>query len=275
MNNIPFDPLQEFFKKYGRKPNLKEEVALLPLNSPFQQLRRSLEAEGKWVGDPGPDDPVADAVEPLTRSQGEMAARNPRLLRAAEKIEAFELKPAVVTAGAYAPLANILANAVATDQENLGERNTKDPVTLEDFHASEDPGHRQTAIDMAIERWSIDTSLVTSVSYNSNLLDTGAYFSDQSVEIGHDAFIESVGYLGSVIAHETEVHAVQGRDGRFEMEHEAVLELEAYEYQLQNADRFGLTPSDIAAIREKMSLYNIDLDIDRSELEKLIEKRFP
>ena len=85
-NKTPFDPLQEFYEKYGRKPNLKEELALLPLNSPFQQLRRSLKAEGRWVGDPGPDDPIADAIEPLYISDEYPEPRNPRLQFAANII---------------------------------------------------------------------------------------------------------------------------------------------------------------------------------------------
>ena len=126
MSNIPFDPLQEFYKKYSRKPSLKEELALLQLNTPFQQARRAFEAEGKWFGPPAPLDPIADVIEPLSLSESDTSGKNPRLLRAAEKIKEHILKPSITPATAYAQLASDSANTAAKGSDESERETPKD-----------------------------------------------------------------------------------------------------------------------------------------------------
>ncbi len=44
--------LEEFMKRFGRKPTRDEENYLLNQSKPFYQLRKKMEAEGTWRGVP-------------------------------------------------------------------------------------------------------------------------------------------------------------------------------------------------------------------------------
>jgi hypothetical protein len=77
------------------------------------------------------------------------------------------------------------------------------------------------------------------------------------VRIGRAAF-RSAAWLASTIAHEVEVHVNrQAMAGQWYTDPEgaALQEVEAYDYEIQNAARFGLSTAEVAELRERRRFY--------------------
>jgi WXG100 family type VII secretion target len=104
---------------------------------------------------------------------------------------------------------------------------------------------RQGAVDEAIKQYGIDVSAVKGkVVYDPNTPGEGETSKDGTVRIGNDAFL-SPGWLASSIGHEA-LHAQQARDGRWNdtAQGRAMNETEAYKWELDNADKNGLSAID-------------------------------
>lgn len=127
------------------------------------------------------------------------------------------------------------------------------------------PPVSQEAIAQAIELYQIRLpENVETPTLDRSLTDRGltvrrGAWAPMTVTIGPDAF-SSWSLLGSTIAHEVEVHCRQnfvaihlmdlaGLDGT------GFAEREAYDYELKNADRFGLAPYDRDLIRSTASYF--------------------
>jgi hypothetical protein len=112
----------------------------------------------------------------------------------------------------------------------------------------------QAAIDAAIAEYQIDISFVDgNVLYDPTLAEEGVTSGDRQVHIGSAAF-RSVAWLASTIAHEAEVHVNrQAMAGRWYTDPEgtALQEVEAYDYEIQFAVRFGLSPPEVLELRER------------------------
>jgi hypothetical protein len=119
-------------------------------------------------------------------------------------------------------------------------------------------GHWQAAIDAAIANHQILTSFVNGrVTYDASLADEGVTSRDKRVRIGRAAF-RSAAWLASTIAHEVEVHVNrQATAGQWYTDPEgaALQEVEAYDYEIGNAARFGLSPEEAAELRERRRFY--------------------
>ena len=104
---------------------------------------------------------------------------------------------------------------------------------------------RQGAVDEAIKQYGIDVSAVKGkVVYDPNTPGEGETAKDNTVRIGDEAFC-SPAWLASSIGHEAQ-HAQQAKDGRWNdtAQGRAMNETEAYKWELNNADKNGLTDLD-------------------------------
>ncbi len=121
-----------------------------------------------------------------------------------------------------------------------------------------DANKYQKAINKTIEYYEIDVSNVKGkVTYDSSLAGAETS-SDGSVELG-SGHITSPGWLASSIAHETEVHVnEQAEEGNWytdEPDGINIQECEAYDYEIANKDRFGLTDDEVKSLEKTRKAY--------------------
>jgi len=124
-------------------------------------------------------------------------------------------------------------------------------------------GKRQ-AIAEAASAYGIDTTHVSKIGYGPDNDDGSSETDDErAVTIGDDAFA-SPGWLASTIGHEAEVHAKQVHEGRDYggAQGRALIETEAYDWEIRQAPRFGLTPKEIDSARRSRAHYLDGLDPD-------------
>src|SRR5262249_12010943 len=104
-------------------------------------------------------------------------------------------------------------------------------------------GIKQEAIAKAVTSYGIDISHAKTLMYAADNPDGDAETDGRNVTIG-DAAFTTPGNLGSTIAHEAEVHVnlqtmknanYSGQQGS------ALNEIQAYDYEIAGAPRFGLT----------------------------------
>lgn len=134
----------------------------------------------------------------------------------------------------------------------IEERAAEDQARHDVIQAFIDSGDRQGAIDLAIELHGLDVSAAKgAITYDSDVDEDGATNADGTVKIGTEAF-SSPGWLASSIGHEV-LHAEQARDGRWNNSKQGVAmnEVEAYDWEIRNADRFGLTDTEKATINRR------------------------
>jgi hypothetical protein len=126
-------------------------------------------------------------------------------------------------------------------------------------------GFKQQAINLAVTAYGIDSSHVKKLLYDDSEVDSET--DERSVSIGRDAFRDP-GWLGSTIAHEVEEHvnqqdikghAYEGDQGR------RLNEIEAYDHEITNAPRFGLTREQVAGLRRNRQHYLDGLDRKHQE----------
>ena len=126
-----------------------------------------------------------------------------------------------------------------------------------DIQREIDNFHKQAAIDMAIRHYDIDISNAKKVKYDKNHVGDAEALSNGVVKVG-EASLLSPGWLASSIAHETEVHInnqlekgkwYEGPQGT------ALQEVEAYDFEIANADRFGLTDAEVERLKKRRKEY--------------------
>jgi len=130
---------------------------------------------------------------------------------------------------------------------------------------STDPIDRQKAIDESIKLYSIDTNGIKSITYDPSLSDNGVASSDGSVRIGRAAFAAgaTVGWLGSTIAHEGEIHIKeQANKGLWwgDEQGTAIQEVQAYDHEINNAKRFGLSDTEVSELKSERKDYYDELN---------------
>lgn len=124
--------------------------------------------------------------------------------------------------------------------------------------------HKQDAIDKAIEHYNIDISGAKKVVYDKNHIGDAEALSNGVVKVG-EASLKSPGWLASSIAHETEVHVNnQLNEGKWYTgpEGSALQEVEAYDYEIANADRFGLSDEEVEKLKKRRKEYYDQLSPD-------------
>lgn len=152
------------------------------------------------------------------------------------------------------------AATIEAEAKALQGANPKDPKAharelAADARRREARGLKQEAIVLAVAAYGVDITHVKSLLYDgyedSETDDQG------NVTIGKGAFT-SPGELASTIAHESEVHVNQqlvkgrnyeGNEGR------ALNEVQAYDWEIMNAPRFGLTKEQVAGLRRNRAHY--------------------
>jgi hypothetical protein len=158
--------------------------------------------------------------------------------------------------------ANVAEQAAAEmEREAKALRQAKDAhaaATERAAHAKrrEVRGLRQQAITLAVAAYGINIYHVKSLLYDDTEEDNGTTDYEGNVTIGKTAFI-SPGELGSTIAHEAEVHVMQFRTGRSYdgLEGSSLNEVEAYDWEIVNAPRFGHSKDRVAGLRRNRSHY--------------------
>lgn len=120
---------------------------------------------------------------------------------------------------------------------------------------------RNGAIQEAIKQHNIDVSKFKSIRYDEDCELDADVAADGSVRIGRGAF-RSPGYLASTIGHEA-LHRDQRVEGRLDVnaknnsQNIHMNEVEAYDWELKNADKHGLDSIDIKTIsRRRNAHYN-------------------
>ncbi|UTW45938.1 RHS repeat protein [bacterium SCSIO 12696] len=146
---------------------------------------------------------------------------------------------------------------------------------LKSLFESEDPATRQLAINEALDYYGIGSEGTVSVTYDPKLTSDGIVDEHADgtvgVRIGNGAFKRSVGWLGSVLSHEIEVHVrLQVNRGIHWKDEQgnALLEVQAYNYDLLNAERFSLSTSEINQIRGLRRYYMNTLNRENFERAK-------
>ncbi|HEX8264595.1 MAG TPA: type VI secretion system tip protein TssI/VgrG [Pyrinomonadaceae bacterium] len=118
---------------------------------------------------------------------------------------------------------------------------------------AESAAKKQEAIDEAVKVYNIDTSKTKSITYDPAVDGEGETTEDGHVKIGDDAFRDPA-WLGSTVGHESEIHAKeQGAKGKWYTgpEGTAIQEVQAYDYEIANAERYGTSPADVAEAKRR------------------------
>jgi hypothetical protein len=134
----------------------------------------------------------------------------------------------------------------------MAERAAEDQARRDLIQAFIDSGDRQGAIDQAIASYGLDVGAANgAITYDPSVDEDGATDEDGTVKIGTEAF-SSPAWLASSIGHEV-LHAEQARDGRWNNSKQGVAmnEVEAYDWEIRNADRFGLSDAEKATINRR------------------------
>lgn len=125
-------------------------------------------------------------------------------------------------------------------------------------------GKKQEAIDKAIKYYKIDTSKTKSVTYDPKNKGEAVTSKDGTVKIGDKAF-SSPNWLGSSIGHEVEIHVnEQAKKGNWYTgtQGTALQEVQAYDYEIANAKRYGTSKKDIADLKARRAAYYSELNSD-------------
>jgi WXG100 family type VII secretion target len=119
-----------------------------------------------------------------------------------------------------------------------------------------DAGDKQGAIDTALRLYGIDTTGVKGTpTYNAATSGEGETSKDGTVTIG-DAAYSSPGWLASSVGHEA-LHARQSTGGRWYTDKDgaALNEVEAYDWEIANADSNGLSRAEVAELTKRRKAY--------------------
>jgi len=126
-------------------------------------------------------------------------------------------------------------------------------------------GRNEEAMARALAVYGIDASHVKRLSYVDDLPGTMATTGpDGTVELDPGAF-DSAGELGSTLAHEIEIHVNEQleKDRWHNGEvSKALNQVEAYDHELANAERFGLSDEEVEEIRGARKKYYDLLDAE-------------
>lgn len=153
---------------------------------------------------------------------------------------------------AGADAGNVASEKVGEWMDAMAARAAADQARREPVQTYINAKYHQFAVDEAIKQYGIDVSAVNGkVAYNADTDGEGLTLKDGTVTIGDDAFT-TPGWLASSIGHEA-LHAEQIRDGRFNDTSQGVAmnEVEAYDWEIRNADRFGLSEAEKATINRR------------------------
>lgn len=125
-------------------------------------------------------------------------------------------------------------------------------------------GRKMDAIYKALDVYGIDASHVTELTYVPELGAAAEMFTDGRVRVGDGAF-KSAAWLGSTLAHEIEVHLngqfLAGRWYTGPMGSN-VHHVEAYDHEIANATRFGLSKEELASLTRRRNAHYLRLDSD-------------
>ena len=133
--------------------------------------------------------------------------------------------------------------------------NPKDVAMINTLAAN--PYTRQLAINKALTTYGINTHGTISITYDPSQAADGDTSKNGIITIGPGAFSGSAGWLGSALGHEIEIHFQEQAQRGFwftDGQGTNVQEVQAYDYELRNAGRFGLTATEIRTIREDYRL---------------------
>lgn len=112
---------------------------------------------------------------------------------------------------------------------------------------------KQKAINKAIDAYDIDVSNAKFVKYDADTPGEGGANQRGEIRLGDDAF-SSASWLGSTLGHESEIHINQqlekgnwytGDQGT------ALQEVQAYQYEIKNAKRFGTSKKDLKELKQR------------------------
>lgn len=153
---------------------------------------------------------------------------------------------------AGADAGNVASEKVGEWMDAMAARAAADQARREPVQIYINAKYHQFAVDEAIKQYGIDVSAVNGkVAYSADTDGEGLTLQAGTVTIGDDAFT-TPGWLASSIGHEA-LHAEQIRDGRFNDTSQGVAmnEVEAYDWEIKNADRFGLSEAEKATINRR------------------------
>ncbi len=129
---------------------------------------------------------------------------------------------------------------------------------------------KEQAIDKAIDAYDIDVSNAKFVDYDANTSGEGGANKKGEIRLGDDAF-KSASWLGSTIGHESEIHINQqlqkgnwytGPQGT------ALQEVQAYQYEIDNAKRFGTSRKNLKDLKGRRKSHMADLSEDYQDRAK-------
>lgn len=140
----------------------------------------------------------------------------------------------------------------AADVNKLNDLINQAKQLEKDGKKAEAAAKKQEAIDEAIKVYKIDTSQTKGVTYDPTEKANASTSSDGVVTVGDPAF-RNPAWLGSTIGHESEVHVnEQGAKGKWYTGNEgtAIQEVQAYDNEIANAERYGTSEADLKDLKE-------------------------
>ncbi|MFO0578849.1 MAG: hypothetical protein U1A78_33010 [Polyangia bacterium] len=126
---------------------------------------------------------------------------------------------------------------------------------------------KQKAIDKAIDAYDIDVSNAKFVKYDAATAGEGGANQRAEIRLG-DAAFSSASWLGSTLGHESEIHInEQLKKGNWYTgaQGTALQEVQAYQYEIDNAKRFGTSKKDLKDLKQRRKSHMDALSHDYQE----------
>lgn len=126
---------------------------------------------------------------------------------------------------------------------------------------------KQKAIDKAIDAYDIDVSNAKFVKYDAATAGEGGANKKGEIRLG-DAAFSSASWLGSTLGHESEIHInEQLKKGNWYTgaQGTALQEVQAYQYEIDNAKRFGTSKKDLKDLKQRRKSHMSVLSNDYKE----------
>ncbi|HEY1016360.1 MAG TPA: WXG100 family type VII secretion target [Herpetosiphonaceae bacterium] len=268
-----YDALEELAGRFGRQSEQAGELQ--------QRVRAALGPleRGGWQGDAAVaffNEMSADLFPALARLQEAMDDARGVTLQVSGIIAVAEEEAASLFSGGLESLTKAkegglfdrLGDAVrgAVDRVIKALQQAKDTRDKQNAEISKaiSEGKHDEAIALASKYYNIDTSAAKSIVYNAGTAGEGATSKDTSIKLGNDAFA-SPGWLASTIEHELR-HAEQAKDRWYTgPEGTAINEVEAYDLEIQNAAKNGLTEAQVNDLKSRRKSYYDQLSADNQK----------
>lgn len=269
-----YDELSELAARFGRQTEQTEDLrqrvshALAPLE------------RGSWQGD------AATAF--FNEMRGECFPALERLAQALDHSRGVTLQVSGILEDAESEAASLFAGGIeglakgkddggggggamgifeATEKALNDIKKIARAAQNAEINTAVSEGRYTDAIALASKYYNVDTSPSIGITHDAAVSGDGETSSDTRIVLGDDAF-KSPGWLASTLEHEL-MHAQQAKDRWYPgPQGAAINEVEAYDLEIRNAAKNGLSRSELADIKSRRKDY---YDALSSDIQKRVD----